>query len=52
MPMNDESVKSLVRDFFIKYEYNLMIVNIANKYPDERSLYIDFTHIKKFNDEL
>jgi len=52
MPMNDESIKSLVRDFFIKYEYNLMIVNIANKYPDERSLYIDFTHIRKFSDEL
>jgi replicative DNA helicase Mcm len=52
MPIDDVSVKSLLRDFFIKYEYNLMIVNIADKYPDERSLYIDFTHIRKFSDEL
>jgi replicative DNA helicase Mcm len=52
MPIDDITVKSLLRDFFIKYEYNLMIVNIANKYPDERSLYIDFTHIRKFSDEL
>ncbi|MGC8585333.1 MAG: minichromosome maintenance protein MCM [Thermoplasmata archaeon] len=50
--MDDETIKSLWRDLFIRYEYNLMIVNISDKYPDEKSLHIDFRHVRKFSEEL
>ncbi|MGC9123573.1 MAG: minichromosome maintenance protein MCM [Thermoplasmata archaeon] len=50
--MDDEMVKSLWRDLFIKYEYNLFLNNISDNYPDEKSIFIDFNHLRKFSEAL
>lgn len=47
-----ENVKAMWDTFFVQYGYNVKISLLGEKYPEERSLYIDFNDIQDFSQEL
>jgi len=47
-----DDLKSLWESFFLQYGYNVKLSLLGEKYPDERSIYVDFREIEKFSDDL
>ncbi len=47
-----EDLKSLWENFFLQYGYNVKLSLLGEKYPDERSIYVDFREIEKFSEDL
>ncbi|MDP8011687.1 MAG: minichromosome maintenance protein MCM [Thermoplasmata archaeon] len=50
--MSPENVKTMWEMFFVQYGYNVKISLLGEKYPDERSLIVDFNEIQEFSSEL
>ncbi|MEM0298883.1 MAG: minichromosome maintenance protein MCM [Thermoplasmata archaeon] len=50
--LNGDEIKELWESFLIQYGYNVKISMLSEKYPEERSIYIDFKDIQEFSQEL
>ncbi|MCI4434689.1 MAG: minichromosome maintenance protein MCM [Thermoplasmata archaeon] len=50
--LNEDEIRELWDLFIMQYGYNLKISMLSEKYPEERSLYIDFMEIQDFSQEL
>ncbi len=50
--ISSENIKTMWEMFFVQFGYNVKISLLGEKYPDERSLYIDFNDIQEFSPEL
>ncbi len=48
----DEDISVLWSKFFVEYSYNITLTSLANEYPDNKSLYIDFRELQTFDADL
>ena len=49
MEYSEEEIKALWNEFFSRGEYGIRLYEIRDRYPDEKSIYISFDDILKFN---
>lgn len=50
--LSDDEIRDLWELFIMQYGYNIRISMLSEKYPEERSLYVDFMEIQEFSQEL
>ncbi|MEM3396236.1 MAG: minichromosome maintenance protein MCM [Thermoplasmata archaeon] len=52
MQIDDQTVRSLWREFFETYNYLPKMAEIAHKYPEKRSLFVDEKELHEFSPEF
>ncbi|MBD6955566.1 MAG: minichromosome maintenance protein MCM [Thermoplasmata archaeon] len=50
--VNEDEIRELWDLFIMQYGYNLKISMLSEKYPEERSIQVDFMEIQEFSQEL